>query len=138
MNVHIANLIFTALVFASLLVGLICQPAYAFKCKEPGTPRQELEKAAAVFIGTATKINEESSYKIIEFKVEKSWKGPTTKSITVRTGKHLYGYRFTTGKKYLVYAYGEGELETSRCGRTKSKESATMDLKELGEGKAPE
>jgi hypothetical protein len=49
-----------------------------------------------------------------------------------------YGYRFTTGGKYLVYAFGKDELETSRCSRTKSVEDATLDLKELGTGKAPE
>lgn len=138
MNMRIAIPIFTTTLFASLLAGLTCQQAYAFKCKEPGSPRQELEKAAAVFTGIAVKMNEQGPYKLIEFKVEKRWKGAATRSITVRTGKHLYGYRFTVGKKYLVYAYGEEELETSRCGRTRSVEAAGIDLKELGEGKAPE
>jgi hypothetical protein len=118
--------------------GLIGQAAYTYRCIKPGSPRQELEKATAVFIGKVTKINDDSSARINEFEVEKIWKGTSTKRIIVRTGKHLYGYRFTEGEKYLVYAYGKGELETSRCGRTKSVESASLDLKELGEGKVPE
>ena len=60
------------------------------------------------------------------------------KVIVVRSGTHIYGSRFTMGQKYLVYAYGEDELGTSRCTRTKSLESATFDLKELGEGKISE
>jgi hypothetical protein len=110
----------------------------AYKCKESGSPHQELEKARAVFIGKVAKINEGGPTIIVEFLVEKIWKGPSSKRITVHTGKSLYGYGFTKSEKYLIYAYGEKQLETSRCSRTQSVESASFDLKELGAGKAPE
>jgi hypothetical protein len=118
--------------------GLIGQAAYTYKCRKLGSPRQELEKADVVFIGKVTKISDNSSVRINEFDVEKIWKGPSTKRMIVSTGKHLYGYRFTEGEKYLVYASGTDELETSRCSRTKSLETASLDLKELGEGTVPE
>jgi hypothetical protein len=110
----------------------------AYKCKGSGSPRQELENATAVFIGKVARINEDGPTRIVEFIVEKVWKGPSSKRLTVHTGKNLYGYGFTKTERYLIYAYGEKELETSRCSRTQSLELASLDLKELGEGKAPQ
>ena len=134
---------FPILFFATILIvcsflGIISQVAHAYRCKPLGTPLEELKEAAAVFVGKVKQVNEEGPARITEFEVERYWKGPSRKTITVRSGKALYGYRFTRDQKYLVYAYGKDELETSRCSRTKSIESATNDLKQLGEGKEPE
>ncbi|HET8670035.1 MAG TPA: hypothetical protein VFM05_05240 [Candidatus Saccharimonadales bacterium] len=138
MRTRIPTLIIATILFACLLGGINGQLAYVYKCKEPGTPLEELKEAAAVFIGKVKKVNEDGRARIFEFEVEKYWKGASRKVINVHSGKHIYGSRFSMGQKYLVYAYGEGELGTSRCTRTKSLESATFDLKELGEGKVPE
>jgi hypothetical protein len=123
-----------ALFFAWFLSGLSGQAALAYRCRERGSPRQELERATAVFIGKVTKVTDNGSVWINEFEVEKSWKGPKTKHLVVRSGRHIYGYRFQKGGKYLVYAYGEDKLEASRCGRTTGLASAKLDLEELGEG----
>ena len=98
----------------------------------------------AVFVGKVRKVDEVGRTRIAEFEVERYWKGPGDKTVVVRSGMHIYGYRFDVGTKYLVYAgyvereTGEKALETSRCGRTTPFESAALDLKELGEGKIPE
>ena len=138
MRPRIPSHIIATILFACLLGGINGQLAYAYKCKQPGTPLEELKEAAAVFLGKVKKVNEDSRNRIFEFEVEKYWKGASRKVITVRSGKHIYGSRFTIGQKYLVYAYGEDELGTSRCTRTKSLGSAAFDLKELGEGKIPQ
>ena len=131
-------LFFSTILIACIFLGLTCQVAQAYRCKPTGTPLEEMKEAAAVFVGKVKKANEVGTVRITEFEVERYWKGPGTKSITVRSGKHLYGYRFAPGQKYLVYASGKDELETSRCSRTRGIASAAFDLKELGEGKVPE
>ena len=123
-----------ALFLACFLSELSGQAALAYKCRERGSPRQELERATAVFIGKVTKVTDNGSVWINEFEVEKSWKGPKTKHLVVHSGRHIYGYRFQKGGKYLVYAYGEDKLEASRCGRTTGLAAAKEDLEELGEG----
>lgn len=138
MRARIPLLIFATTIFACSFLGSIGQSVYAYKCKTPGTPLEELKKAAAVFVGKAIKVNENGSTKITEFEVERYWKGPGTKNIIVRQDKNLYLFGFTKGEKYVVYAYGEDEIETSRCTRTKRFDSAAFDLKELGEAKVPE
>ena len=137
MRARFQILFFAAILLAYFLVGPISKVAYAYKCKPTGTPLEELKEAAAVFVGKVKKVKEDGPARITEFEVERYWKGPSTKNITVRSGKHLYGYRFTAGQKYLVYAYGKDELETSRCSRTRNLEGAAADLKELREGKVP-
>jgi uncharacterized glyoxalase superfamily protein PhnB len=128
------RLLALSLFFACFLNGLLGQAAFAYKCRERGSPRQELERATAVFIGKVTKVYDKGSVWINEFEVEKTWKGAKTKHLVVHSGRHIYRYRFQEGGKYLVYAYGKDELTTSRCGRTTSLASAKADLKELGEG----
>ena len=138
MRARIPTLIIGTVILAYPLASLNSHLAYAYKCKQPGAPLEELKEAAAVFIGKVRKINEDGQVRIFEFEVEKYWKGANRRILIVRSGKHLYGSRFTMGEKYLVYAYGERELGTSRCTRTKSIKAAGFDLKELGEGKPPE
>jgi hypothetical protein len=128
----------TAALLAGACLGSLSPPAQAFKCKPPAAPKEALKEATAVFIGKVTRVEERESVRIAEFEVQTYWKGPNSKTLSVRSGKHLYGYRFQKGGKYLVYAFGKDELETSHCSRTKSIEDATLDLKELGTGRAPE
>jgi hypothetical protein len=45
------------------------------------------------------------------------------------------GYSLAAGKKYLFYVYGKKPFTVSRCSRAKPLESASEDLRELGEGK---
>ena len=135
MNMKISKRVLTLSVFfVCFLSGLLGQSVFAYRCREPGSPRQELERATAVFIGKVTKVTDNGSVWINEFEVEKSWKGLKTKHLIVRSGKSLYGYQFQEGGKYLVYAHGKDELTTSRCQRTRGLAEAKVDLKELGEG----
>ena len=135
----------SAALLACALFGLAGHRTAAGRCRDVGTPRQALERADAVFLGTVRKVDDAGEGRIAELDVERYWKGPGTKTVLVYTGKHLYGIRFRTGDRYLIYArYDEGEaggermLGTSRCLRSRAFEDARVDLKELGKGKAPE
>lgn len=85
---------------------------------------------------------------IVEFQVERWWKGEATSEIFLVTGNTRNSdgtgsssgcdYSFKEGESYLVYAYGkEDELRTSSCARTKLLTNAEEDLRILGEGKEP-
>ena len=75
MRARIPKLIFATILFACSLVGINSQLAYAYKCKQPGTPLEELKEAAAVFVGKVKKVNEDGRARIFEFEVERYWKG---------------------------------------------------------------
>jgi hypothetical protein len=130
-GIHITTLIISGL-FASF-ASLTDQRAMACDCAWPGSPREELRRKDAVFSGEVTSINRER----IEFKVEKFWKGPRAKKVSIRYELSDCTYLFVAGKKYLVYAFGKEILETDKCTRTKELDKASDDLKELGEGKEP-
>ncbi|HEY6404221.1 MAG TPA: hypothetical protein VI479_22560 [Blastocatellia bacterium] len=132
-RIHIAAL-FGAALFVSF-ASFADQRAIACDCAWPGTPREELQRVDAVFSGEVSSVSKEQGK--IEFKVEKIWKGPLAKRISVRYEQSDCTYLFVVGKKYLVYAYGKEIFETSKCGRTKEFDKASDDLKELGEGKEP-
>ena len=105
------------------------------KCaKRAVSASEELKAANSVFSGRAIKVSEEVARRVAEFDVERVWKGARSRRISVRTGTHLYGSRFKEGETYLVYAFGEKDLSTSSCSRTKPLRSASQDLAELGEG----
>jgi len=119
---------------------LISRPVLACDCPAPESPKKEVKKATAVFVGEViTDTDKNLNRTWIEFKVERFWKGPKTKKITVNSG---WGsdcvYLFKSGKKYLIYAYGSELMVGSRgCTRTTDLDSAAADLKELGEGERP-
>ena len=98
MRVRFPILFFVIILIACSFHGLISQPAHAYRCKPLGTPLEELKEADAVFVGKVKKVNEDGPARITEFEVERYWKGASRKSITVRSGKDLYGYRFATGE----------------------------------------
>jgi hypothetical protein len=137
------------------------QAVYA-SCAEPGDPEAELKSSDAVFTGTVVYISEANGIWIdsvtrvytafgfdpadfyqdlsygrrIVFEVDRSWKGATTSSITIRTGYNDMGsssYPFELGEYYLVYAshaYGDPEkyLLTSRCHPTKAAPNNSEDI----------
>jgi hypothetical protein len=109
----------------------------ACNCQRPGSPREELQRVDTVFSGEIINVSEGSRGKI-EFKVEKFWKGPRAKRISIRRYEQSEcAYPFVVGKKYLVYAYGKEILSTHVCTRTRDLDKASDDLRELGEGKEP-
>ena len=107
------------------------------KCpRSAASASEELKAATSVFSGRAIKVSEAEGRRVAEFDVERVWKGAVSRRLSVHTGTHLYGSRFQEGETYLVYAFGEKELSTSSCTRTKPLSSASQDLAELGEGQA--
>jgi hypothetical protein len=132
-GIHITTLIISGLLAS--FASLTDQRAMACGCQGPGSPREELKRVDAVFSGEVSNANREK----IEFKVEKIWKGPRTKRISVKHGNERSDctYVFVVGKKYLVYAYGKEIFSTHVCTRTKELDKASYDLNELGEGKEP-
>jgi hypothetical protein len=136
MKIHVTRIHIAAMVISGLFVSfssLTDKRAMACSCARPGSPREELRRRDAVFSGEVTSINREK----IEFKVEKFWKGPRAKWISIKYELSTCTYVFVVGKKYLVYAFGKEILETNICTRTKELDKASDDLKELGEGKEP-
>jgi hypothetical protein len=138
MKIHVTRIHIAAMVISGLFVSLSIltdQRAMACGCQGPGSPRKELQRVDAVFSGEVSNVNREK----IEFKVEKIWKGPRTKRISVKHGNEQSDctYVFAVGKKYLVYAYGKKIYSTHVCTRTKELDKASYDLNELGEGKEP-
>lgn len=135
------------------IISLICVASliifyplvtYSCSCVNIGTPRQELKKAKAVFVGEVVEIysgsGDEEYPAIVKLKVESYWRGiKNTDTIKVLSdmGVHSCGIVPLKGK-YVVYAYKKGKnLVTHGCTRTKKIEDAAEDLRELGEGKKP-
>jgi len=123
----------STLVFAGKVVG--------FEYRK-GIPNQYLESLRKV-------LGKDLEYetKVVEFEVERWWKGKSTTEVFLTTAetKNADGtashsgcdYHFKEGETYLVYAYGKGnELRTDMCTRT-SPLSKTEDLKILGKGTKP-
>jgi hypothetical protein len=105
------------------------------------------EKADAVFYGKVIEVKRQTvksetpgaGYQLlrVKFRVEMSWKGQTTRVITVRTAGNsaACGFAFKAGKRYLVYAGGGGDgLQTTNCSRTSALNS---DAKFLDKIKKP-
>ena len=134
-------------------------PARECRDRARGTPREELKRSAAVFIGTVIDVTkprpdehmeggrvvyEDRLYVHVKFRVEKYWKGvgrgELTITIEAEREESGCGYDFMSGT-YLVYANGTGRgrakrLWTDCCTRTRRVEEAGGDLRELGAGKA--
>jgi hypothetical protein len=66
------------------------------------------------------------------FAVERTWRGPASKTIRVVTGRGGgdCGVPFERGKRYLVYGYksAHGEWHTNICTRTRPADAAAEDL----------
>jgi len=138
MRRHVTRIHIAAMIISGLLASfasLTDQRAMACGCQQPGSPREKLKRVDAVFSGEVINVNWEK----IEFNVEKIWKGPRTKRISVKHRDELSSctYVFVVGKKYLVYAYGKKIFSTHVCTRTKELDKASYDLNELGEGEEP-
>ena len=101
---------------------------------------EAFEKAASVFSGEVVMLDRFT----VKFRVERIWKGPVTKEITMLTGAKDNGdgtfttsscdYRFTKGERYLVWAYGfPAGLKTDTCSRTAKMKDAAKEEQGLDE-----
>ena len=131
------GVVLTTLGICYVFICMAERSVSACDCARPGSPKEELQRADAVFVGEVISSKTENGYQIFEFKVERFWKGAITKAALVNSGSGYCRYRFNLGEKYIVYALGKASLSTSICTRTKSLNSASEDLKDLGEGKRP-
>lgn len=155
-NFRILALLFT-------ICSLFFNPQMASaSCVEPGTPEEELKTQDAVFTGGVVYISSANGIwmndvarvlmslgvhpadidgkifqgRRIVFEVDRSWKGATTSSVTIRTGfndGNSSSYPFEIGSYYLVYAshaYGDPEkyLLTSLCHRTQESPNNSEDI----------
>ena len=140
-------------------VALLLTPSVAFACScdllaSFGKTEKQLiklarEKSQTVFAGEVTEIileqtipGEDAPVAEVRFKVLQSWKGATTKTLTVFTANIccICGYTFKVGERYIVYTYisdDDEKLWTNICTRTKPLSEAAKDLKVLGKSKVP-
>ncbi len=109
-----------------------------------------LKTADAVFVGKATSVVDTVLVDTIlpsgrfqvwgqraTFDLELGWKSPVARSVIVVTGpaNHCWGYRFTPGERYLVFATGNSSrvLRTQSCSPTSLLPTARQFLLGLGE-----
>ena len=103
--------------------------------------KEEFDTASTIFSGKVLSIKNNRTKSnpagdgrnLITFEVENTWKNKPAKRVTLSTGRGGAdcGYKFEVGKKYLVYAYGEKDLGTSRCSRTRMFSKALEDIEVL-------
>ncbi|HYE17438.1 MAG TPA: hypothetical protein VEA69_03280 [Tepidisphaeraceae bacterium] len=129
---------------ASLIALVLHVPvAVACSCLPNPPPAEALKAAGAVFLGKVTAIDRGAGQfagLTVTIEVDRTWKGPGEKTLTVNTASDgaMCGFTFEVGKSYVVYAHAEGKaLSTSICTRTAHVDAAGEDLKALGEGKKP-
>ena len=116
----------TRCLLASLFSVLAASYAVACDCAPPPPAKESLEKAAAVFVGKVTKVEDAGGFQNrVTLEVTASHKGVKEKEITIFTAQNgaACGYGFEKGTSYLVYAYEtkDGEkktLGTNICTRT--------------------
>ena len=117
--------------------------ASACSCIEPGSPLEELDRAALVFSATVISVREDAPFMgidalpangptTVEFKVHTRWKGGLPPNVSLTTAKYeaSCGFTFLEGSRYIVYSR-DGET-VSLCSRTKLIQEADEDLAELG------
>ncbi len=129
-----------AVVLSALTISVSSnfQIAEAARCAQSSF-QAEFKNADSVFVGKVTGDTTEGDKRIIEFTVEKYWKGSNAKLVTITVYESArFQSPFESGNRYLVYANsGDDGLTVSRCSRSRAVKYATDDLKKLGTGKAP-
>lgn len=148
---------YVSVIAALLLLTSSADRALA-RCYVP-TPSKMLQGARVVFVGKALSIIDPGmptdglSFRVINlvrpvtvrFAVERVFRGKKVREVEVmtQTGGLEWGYEFTVGQTYLVYAQGsetaEKALVIGGCGRTRLVAEAEEDVRFLNRlGKAKE
>jgi hypothetical protein len=136
---NMRKIIFISFVFSFLLFAAGAKSSFACSCMFSDKPlKAQIEEAfdnsTAIFSGKVISVTQKSEYEVaVKIKIEKSWKGASSKEITITTAKDsaMCGYGFEEGKKYLVYTNGEKDaLSVSNCSRT-TLSSNKEDIKHL-------
>jgi hypothetical protein len=146
------------------LLALCVQTGHACMCGTSPNPCNSLNESDAVFVGTVRSIRTISlveSYQYwrthseaswgdlrassgdllrIDFEVQESFKGASTKEATVTVHRFVgacgfeyeTGLYFKKGERYLVYAFGDGKaLSTNHCSRTRIASDAQGEIESL-------
>ena len=148
MKNYLLMTIFTAAVF----LGSV-QTASACSCELPRMGeslktqvRNSKKDAKAIFTGKVVsirlseeKIDGKPVALYARFAVERSWKGPQTESIEVRTANIccICGFAFESDKEYIVYSYSTDAnvVSVSSCSRTSEIVGKSPDEKYLGKAR---
>ena len=101
------------------------------------------KNAEAVFVGKVLAVEKDGDKKIIEFKIEKFWKGVNKAKVKISVYENFrFQSPYDVGETHLVFAKlnkDSEELWDGRCSRSKDLEGFSPDLKDdlekLGEGK---
>ena len=123
------------------LVGIVVgsEVAIACECHRKRPIAEEFENSQAVFLGQVMEISTNGQEDVIKSKVEKIWKGSSSKETVLTSpwlGKRCQ-FKFQADKESLVYAFGTEKPGTTTCSRTALSESASEDMQRLGDGKKP-
>lgn len=143
----------------AILVGVLwllgnTGQAYACSCAEPGSPAEELDIAAAVFVGRVVSVQhsfdpDAASYShgdrtTVGLEVSAVWKGVVHQRMYVTTPPTggSCGFAFVEGEEYVVYAHesadAAGRYRVNICSRTSLLAQAQADLDGLGASHAPQ
>jgi hypothetical protein len=132
------KIIMNAMTLAFLFM-LCADTSYACTCIGPGSAKQGLAKAQAVFSGRATKAN---GYEY-EFEVERIWKGKIKKSriiVGATAPNTSCEIELIEGEQYIVFADIDKERDViifypQICNYTSLLSQAGNTIKELGKGR---
>ena len=135
------EIIFQGLLILVFFVSGASLEANTCSCQPPATVKEQLSQNDAVVIGRVLTIRQVSrkhgqQEHLIEFGIERSWKGPRNGHINVTTGSlgtiNDCGVAFQLGATYLLMAQGKkGKLTTSTCNGTKDIGAAANQMREL-------
>jgi len=125
------------LLCATFLIAMSAN-VFACSCMEPNSLAQEFSESKAVFIGKAISKEEQVNHgrivTLTSFEILRNFKAAEGEKIVVGSGPSgggSCGYKFSLEEEYLIYAYGEEDLHTNICTRTKHKDKASDDLLDL-------
>ena len=131
---------FRVVIALALSVVVRAQDARACSCGSGGVPPCEAAwRSDAIFAGTVRSIEQVdhldgSSYRsnLVTIEIERGFINapPGTIQVATGTGGGDCGYRFVTGRRYLIYASKaeSGRLSTGICSRTRPLEEAGEDV----------
>ncbi len=143
MAVSIIVFLIVSILGTSMLVD--DETVYACSCERLGTLQGWLEAAPILFKGEVTStrlVNTKQPWanKLVEFRVDTIWRGPTYETTYVLTNadEATCGINFIVEKTYIVVPAEQDEyLITSLCGITTLVDNADEYLDLLGDGADP-
>ena len=130
------------LLVLTLFLTTFGTPVFASDCDGIPSFDTEFKSSDKIFSGQVVSIKpyitqagqKQFSEFVVELKINKAYKGTTTKNIKVRTAVSIAscGYPFEKGKTFLVYAFlDRNTYRVTYCSRTKEVKNAKEDIDKL-------